>query len=393
MASPNITTTLALDETATLLAFGERVEVPSRFLLDRYFPTNPITDIFPTEDVLIDFHDKRGKKLAPLVHEGYKTGARRTFYTDKLTPCRIAPKRTLGIAALMKRGYGEQLFSGETATERAVEIVMQDVTDIHHEIYRRKMAMAGELLTSNKYTLAYVASDAAGEDEDVTEQTVSFIDTDGNIAAYTPDVMWDAEGADILADVRAMCRQVVENGGAAVDLLLGTDAADAFVKDERILKLLDIKRVEIGNIDPQLMMPGVAMIGKINVDGCRLNVISYWETYTDDNGQQVPYLPADAAVVLAPNCGKTLYAAVTQLEQSDNSYHTYEKPIVPKYIGNAETDALSLMMQSKPVLAPKVKGCFVYAHVITPAEDAGGGEGGGGGGSDVEDDETPVPGK
>lgn len=367
MASPNIVTTLALDEPQTLIAMAAEARPAAKFLFERYFYTNPSTDIFPTEDILIDYKDKSGRKLAPFVHEGWKTSDRTGFATDKLTPARIAPTRKLSVIDLIKRGYGESLFSGKTGEQRAHDTTMQDITELIDEIRRRYEYMAADLLVNNKYVMTYEKSDANGDSEQVGDVTVSFIDTEeGNICAYTPSEAWTADGSNIYGDIKAMLRQFDDNGGAlngTIDLLLGSNAADAFLKNKEIREMLDNRRMEMGEIAPQVRAQGATLMGLLNVDGIMVNVIEYRETYTNASGKLTPFLPADQAIIATPLCCRALYAAVTQMEQSDNQFHTYAEKIVPKYLGDAKNDKLEIMMTSRPAFAPVVKGGWVSAKV------------------------------
>lgn len=368
MASPNIISTLALDEPQTLIAMTAEARPPAKFLFERYFYTDPSTDIFPTEDILIDYKDKAGRKLAPFVHEGWKTSDRTGFATDKLTPARIAPKRSLTVVDLIKRGYGESLFSGKTGEQRAHDKTMQDITELMDEIRRRYEYMAADLLVNNKYTMTYVKSDDNGESEQAGDVTVSFIDTtEGNICAYTPAAAWTADNPNICGDIKAMLRQLDDNGGAAngtIDLLLGSNAADAFLKNKEIREMFDNRRMEMGEIAPQVRAQGATLMGLLNVDGIMVNVIEYREAYTDGSGKLTPYLPADQAIIATPLCCRALYAAVTQMEQSDpTKFYTYPEKIVPKYLGDAKSDKLEIMMTSRPAFAPVVKGGWVSAKV------------------------------
>lgn len=371
MASPNIVTALALDEPQTLRAMTAKAKPAPRFLLDRYFPCNPDTDIFPTETILVDYKDKSGKKLAPLVHAGHKTSARTGFYTDRLTPARIAPTRKLTIADLLTRGFGEQLFSGNAPSQRAVNITMTDVRELMDEVRRRKEFMAADLLQHNRYVLTYEKSDANGADENSGDVTVSFIDaTDGNECAYTTAGFWNEAGANIYGDIKAMCRQLEDNGVDAVDLILGSNAADAFLHDELIHKLLDNRRIEMGSIAPTIKAQGATLIGLLNVDGYMINIIEYRESYTSKDGKLTPFIDPDTAIVTAPNAGRSMYAAVTQMEQSDGAFHTCFDKIVPKYISKPEDDIQQIMMTSRPLLAPVIKGGWISGKVTgtTPTE-------------------------
>lgn len=53
-------------DTHTLLMAVQQLTPAATFLRDRYFPTNDATDIFATDDVLVEFRDG-SKKLAPFV--------------------------------------------------------------------------------------------------------------------------------------------------------------------------------------------------------------------------------------------------------------------------------------------------------------------------------------
>ena len=53
-------------DTHHLLASVQQLAPLHTFLLDRYFPTNAATDIFSTDDVLVEYR-KGSKKAAPFV--------------------------------------------------------------------------------------------------------------------------------------------------------------------------------------------------------------------------------------------------------------------------------------------------------------------------------------
>lgn len=365
MALPNIVETLDLKTPQTLITMVDRVRPAATFLFDRYFHTNATTDIYDTEDILVERKDKYGRIVAPLVKKGWKTAARRTFNTTVLRAGRIAPRRTLRIADTIKRGYGESLINGGVSpSDRALSMTMQDMEDMVNSIKRRMEIMAADLLVNNMYTLTYEKSDENGSNEDIEPQEVSFIDsTDGNPTAYTPETLWN-KGGDVYADLRAICEQLDENGGVAVDLVLGSAAAAALLADEKIAKILDNRRMEYGVLAPQIYAQGAVLHGMLNVDGHMLNVIEYREKYHDTDGKLKPYLPADRALLLEPGCCRALYAAVTQIEQADPSrYQTYYKPIVPKYVGDWEKDELDVRLTSQPLLVPELIGGWISAAV------------------------------
>ena len=75
--------------------------------LDRYFPTNAASDVFATDDVLVEYR-KGSKKAAPFVapRKGGITILREGYTMKRFTPAYIAPKRPLSIDDLKREASG-----------------------------------------------------------------------------------------------------------------------------------------------------------------------------------------------------------------------------------------------------------------------------------------------
>lgn len=74
-------------DTHTLLMAVQQLTPAATFLRDRYFPTNDASDIFATDDVLVEFRDG-SKKLAPFVapRKGGVTVLRAGYNMERYTP-------------------------------------------------------------------------------------------------------------------------------------------------------------------------------------------------------------------------------------------------------------------------------------------------------------------
>lgn len=361
MADQNIVTSIDLTDPQKLMAFAKASPDEPTWLLNRYFPCNPSTDIFPTAEVLIDYNTVNRKK-APFMKVGYRDTARDTYITDKFEPARIAEGRPLTLDNLMKRGFGEAVFSDMEPAERAVTLAIADFADLKKRIKRTIEKMAADVMLDNAYTAKYM------DNADVPEEvTLSFNEGDSGIdTEYTPAAKWDAADANIIGDLKAMAKMLRQNGTPATDVILGSGAVDALVGDPTIQKLLDIKRYELGNIEPTITggNPATVLIGVINIDGVRLNLIQYSEVYENESGVLTPYVPEGRIIMTSPNCGKSLYGAITQLEQSDGLFHTYREMFVPKYLWDAQIDKRTFMLASKPLLVPHIKKCWASATVL-----------------------------
>lgn len=358
MADPNIVTSINLKDPQTLLSLVKAAPEEPNFLLNRYFPCNPETDIFPTRKVLIEYNNVNQKK-APFMKKGTKTSTRDTYITDEFAPARISVGRELTLDDLAQKGFGEAVFSGMSPEERAAIIHMADFADLKKRCQRTLEKMAADCMVDNAYTAKYEDTDAA------EEITLSFNEGEGVDTAYTPAAKWDASAANIYGDLKAMARMIRSNGCAATDLILGADAADLITANPDIQKLMDIRRYEIGSIEPKIVgnNENVVLVGLLNVDGVKLNLIQYSGAYEDESGLLVPYVPANKIIMTAPACGKSLFAAITQLE-ADEMHHTHRAMFVPKYIGDRENDVRKFQLQCAPLLIPRVKKCWASATVI-----------------------------
>ncbi len=347
--------------THNLIAAVEQILPLHTFLRDRYFPTNDAADLFSTEDVLVDYKDGENK-LAPFVapRKGGVTVLRDGYTTERYTPPYIAPRRPLTADDLSKRGFGEALFSKLTPAQREGALAMKDMDEMGQMISRREEAMAADTLFTNGCVMRHIIDDTGKYEE----KEIRFYEGASNPAQYTPSTKWNATGADIIADCAAVCALLQDKGLPATDLVVAPDVAVDILNDDAIKELLDLRNYNIGGIDPQPLPNGATRLGRLNCQGTMLDVIVYRDKYTNDSGVATQYIPAGKAVITAPGCGRTMYGAVTQLEQSDGQFHTYTGKRIPKYIANAENETRSLTLKARPLLVPNNKDAWyvINAH-------------------------------
>ena len=137
-------------DTHHLLASVQQLPPVHTFLLERYFPTNAATDVFATNDVLVEYK-KGNKKAAPFVapRKGGITVWRDGYTMKRFTPSYIAPKRTLSIDDLSKRGFAEALYSQLTPAQRQGVLILGDLDELRDMNARRKEAMAAQVIFTN----------------------------------------------------------------------------------------------------------------------------------------------------------------------------------------------------------------------------------------------------
>lgn len=352
-------TNFDLHDPRTLMFFADNFVQPTSFLKDFFFPTSA-GDMFPTETVLID-GITRGRKAAPFVIKGAKGVSRDTFVTDEYRPPRVAPARVMTVDDLKKRMLGEGLFGGAKPNERAVRLTIKDMQELSDMITRREEIMCSEVLRTNGCVMVHVDADGGVDTE---THTIKFYSGGDNPQKYTPAATWGTATTDILGDIHAMRKQVRLSGNVGNILLVSGDVADAIMNNETILKQLDNRRVEIGNINPKELPDGSTLICSLNVKGGVVDVISYEGSYQADNGDDTPYLPAGTAILTAKDCGRGLYGGVVQLEHGNDEFMYYEGRRVPKIIKDVKNDEKKLQLVSLPLMVPASKGAWVAASAI-----------------------------
>ena len=349
-------------QTKTMLAAVKQMTPATAFLRDRYFPS-AAGDQFPTEEVLIEYKDSTGKKLAPVVlpRKGSITVEREGYTTEKMVPPLVAPSRPLTIDDLNKKGFGEDLFSDRTPAQRQSEILVQDLADFDEMHTNREEYIAAKLMFNNGYVLKQYA-DKYGTGE-YKEFELRFYDGEANPAQYAPAAMWNADGADIFGDLYLMIQMLTKKGNNATEVLLGADVTDALLKRADIQKIMDLQRFNVGNIDPVALPQGAARLGTLNIRGRKIDLLTYDGTYVDEEtGEITAFVPDKQICVTAPGAGRLLRGAVTQMEQADGQWHTYMGARVPQYW--ADKNGRQLTVSSRPLLIPRTKNPFISATVL-----------------------------
>lgn len=346
-------------ETHNLLMAVEQLTPPTTFLRDRYFPTNAASDIFATNDVLVEYKDG-SKRVAPFVapRKGGVTILRNGYEVQRFEPPRVAPRRMLTIDDLNKRGFGEALLSQLTPEQRQRALVLKDAQELSDMISRREEAMAAEVMQTNACVMKHIADDVDVSDD----KHINFANGD-NSWQYTASGNWAKDYTGISADLAAMARLLTKRGLAASELVVGADAADAILGNAEIQKLLDISNYNAGRIDPATLPNGATHIATLNVKGRIIDVICYDEEYTEGSDTKA-YIDPKTVILTAPAAGRTLYGAVSQVEQADGLFHTYTGKRVPKYLSSAEGNTRSLTLTACPLLIPNNKNPFIVAKVL-----------------------------
>jgi len=159
-----------------------------------------------------------------------------------------------------------------------------------------------------------------------------------------------------------MIRQ--DSGVNPTRVIMGIDAGNAFVANSFVQKVMDNRRVEMGQINPQMLPNGVSFLCSINAPGLSVDVYTYEEWYLDeDTGVETPMVPPKKVWMGSPaTANRTLYAVIQDMEaiaEGSAAVKRFPKAWVPK-----NPSAQHLMVQSAPLVAMLQPDAFVSAQVL-----------------------------
>ena len=339
-----------------MLAAVREIPLEQTFFKNRYFPTDNAMDIFGTTRVLADYKENKQKR-APFVlpRIGSIPGTRDGFSTAELEPANISISMPLTLDQLQKRGFGESLLSQATPADRERHFLVHDLAELSARISRSEELLAVNTILNNGTTMRH-RTDHADVYEDIG---VQFYDGTDNPALFTPASSWThstySNGTwtpgSWYDDICAMIHSLTQSGRPVREILVAQDVGDFLMEDGWILSMLDNRRVEMGRIAPTELTEFVYQIGSFNFKGRVLPILVSDGTYEDDSGEDVAYVPNGTVIVIAPNCGRGLYGAVTQME-TDGHFHTYAGKRVPQHIFTIRPPARETQLSCRPLFAP-----------------------------------------
>ena len=356
-------------DTLYMLAAIEELPLEHTFFKERYFPTDDEMDVFNTSKVLADYREGSRRK-APFVMPriGSLPVGREGFSTFELEPAYIGLSMPMTLDQLKKRGFGESLMSGMTPEDRARQMQIRDMAELSARISRTEEWMACQTMLNNGITMRHET-----DQKDVYEDVPCFFyDEATNPAEFKPAAKWihstvDNKGnvtvGNWYKDIYSMVAYLKHRGLPATDLLVSGEVGCFLMEDPWVMHMLDNRRVEMGRIAPAELTEYVTHLGAFNFMGRTLDILICEGTYENENGTDTPYLDEGSVIVTAPDCGKGLYGAISQLEM-DGEYHTHAGKRVPQHLFTIKPPVKETQVAASPLMVPKRKNPWCVAKKV-----------------------------
>lgn len=325
------------------------------FFLSTFF-TNVKT--FSSERVDIDIvqgdrhmaafvHPKVGGEI--LKDEGYRT---ESYAPPLINPCDITTADRY-----LKRLPGENIYSGKTPAMRAAEKLVEEYTRLNDAATRREEWMAVQAIVNG-----YIPIVGKGVNE-----VIDFGLTNKEKLAGT--AQWGKSAAKPIDNLEKWVDAVQTNGFCNVDMaILGKDAMTALMEDEKVQKMLDNRRVELGIINPRTLPNGVRYYGHLNTPDLDLYVYNekYLDDWTDPDTPAVkPLIPSNAVILISSAANyMRAYGLCTYIDDATKAWVTEETERVLRSYVKHRPDRRELELQTHPLTIPDKLNSWFSATVL-----------------------------
>ena len=304
-------------------------------------------ETFVTKSVDVDFK-KGSRKVAPFVSRviGGKIVPNTGYETKTYTPPLVAPEKVTTIDDLLERRPGEQLYSGKTPAQRAVEKMADDFIELREQITRREELMCAQTIFTG--TIPVIG--------DGVNEVIDFSFTNKEIIS-TAAKKWTASSSDPIADLKRWHKAVQKAGFVNCNIcVMGSEVADAFIKHEGVQKLLDVRNYNLAVIQPRQLPNGVTYMGTIHELG--MDIYTYNEWYLDDwtdeaNPVEKPLVPDNQLALLSTGAEYSMYyGAITLITEPNGNFRTVEGKYVPDTWTKRKPARRFLNLSSAPLCVP-----------------------------------------
>lgn len=339
--------TTDVNTTRQLLGVIRGLEIPSTFLLSRYFGS---VQTFDTDVIDFDQIGDDNLLLAPFVAPSAKGKIikERGYTTKTFRAPYIKPKTPVDVGRALKRAAGEGYGGTTSPAQRYDAAKAQILMDHMNMITRRKEWMAAQALISGQITV---------EGEDYPEQTVDFGRDAGLSIALAGGARWGEVGVNPLDDIETWAGLVqTASGGPATDVIFDPEAWKIVRSNESFMKLLDLRRQASGNAELGPIARGqgnekARYVGSIG----SFDFWVYQEIYKTDGGVIAKLIPDNSVTMVGMHLeGVQAHGAIM-----DPTARFVAMEVYPTNWVDDDPPIEFLMTQSAPLVVPaRVDNCL-----------------------------------
>ena len=351
-------------DTYNMLTAVEVLKPARRFLLDTFFPS---VQTSAAKSIIVDIVKGR-RKMAPYVSPRVagKVMQKRGFKTVGYEPAYVKPKTVTTASDFLKRSAGEAIYgSTMTPQDRAALKLAEELMYLDDIITRRLEQMCSEAIQTGKLIIK-------GDD---IEDEVDFMMDPDNLPVFSGTSLFSAKStAQPLATLRSLKKQALNKSGInPTHCIMATDVYEAFLMTDEIRgstnqrSIFDMTKINMGVIEPKMLPGGVTYVGTLTET--QLDLYTYDEWYIDEN-YETEQSDGEMAMIKSGNLilgstngqGTQYFGAIEDVAAIESGM--YAVPRYPKTWIEEDPSVRMLMLQSAPLIVPKVIDSWICAKVL-----------------------------
>lgn len=348
---------ISIYDPRTMGKLVERMPKVHTFIKSTFFRN---VETFDTQKVDVDFK-KGNRQLAPFVHKkiGGATIDNEGFQTNTYEPPLVAPNKITTVDDILKRTPGESLYNGKSPNQRAVEKMQRDFSELDEMVTRREEWMCCQALFTGKIPIL-------DKDGKAIQAEIDFNFT--NKVVLQNAEKWNKSQGGKIKQLKEWRKQVQKTGFVNCNVcLMGADALEAFLSDEEVMKVLDVKRYEVAVIAPKELPNGATYVGTIHE--IAMDIYTYNEWYLDnwtnkDKPEDKPLLPANIVALLSTEATYSMYyGAVGIVDEAGKTIAVAEGARIPEQWVERKPARRFLQLNSAPLCVPHEVDSWLVATV------------------------------
>lgn len=278
--------------TRRLLRTYEQDRAPTSFFTRQY--QSPPENFHDSESVEVDIlrNDEEIAIAITDLTQGARMNAEDIYTNKRFIPPIFNEGFTINAWNTIKRQPGRNAFMDPRFQATASGQFLKGMGKVENKIRRAIEKQGGDVLQTGTLTL-YDASGTAIYTIDYKPKATHF---------PTAGTAWNATGATISADVKAVCDLIRSDGQADANMLqVGVDAWNAMQNDDDFMSLFEARRADFGRITFMRMDDsGGEYHGIVNIGSYNLELWTYNSGYTDpQTGVWTRYLDPARCIVRA----------------------------------------------------------------------------------------------
>jgi len=324
---------------------------PRTFLIDMFFQ-----DIkeFDTEKVDIDI--QRNKRVVASYVRRREQGQfveTQGYSTNSYAPPYLKPKMESNASKRRKRQIGNVIYAnGKSNMDTVAEAMGKDLAFLDDMIVRTEELQAAQALFDGVVAIKDLDGEKVIED-------IDFGRSASHDVTLTGGERWTQGASDPIKTIDTQNTVNVKSSGVQSDVcVMGTEAANAFISNEKVIRLLDVRNFEIGQLQLQAQSFGVKFLGYI--DGVKY--YRYDEWYFDEITQTEKPLLDPKKVLLGSSQAITSrsYGAIEHEEAGINAMMRF-----PWTYRIEDPSATIVQLHSAPLVIPHQIDAFSVIKVVS----------------------------